>query len=235
MTNSIYTALSRQQGLLQEMQVIANNLANSSTTGYKTDRAVFAEFIVPTGEGSLSMGGLAGHSFNLTQSSLDFTGGKFDLAIQGEGFFVVRTGQGDRLTRAGHFQLSPEGTLIDGQGNPVLSAGGAEIVVPDNAADVKISADGSVSVDGELIDRVGIVVPNGELVRGTGTQFTAADGFVQSEDATIIQGALEQSNVSPVLEVSRMIEVQRAYEAGQTLFEQEDKRISSLISAVRER
>lgn len=235
MSNSIYAALSRQQGLLQEMQVVSNNLANASTTGYKSDRAVFAEFVVPTGEQSLSMGGLAGHAFNLTQSSLEFTGGKFDLAIQGDGFFVIRTGQGDKLTRAGHFQLSSEGNLIDGQGNPVLNAGGSEIVVPDTATDVKISGDGSISVDGELLDRVGIVIPNGELTRETGTQFAAADGYAQSENATIVQGALEQSNVSPVLEISRMIEVQRAYEAGQTLFDQEDKRISNLISSVRER
>ena len=235
MTNSIYAALSRQQGLLQEMQLVANNLANASTTGYKTDRAIFAEFVVPTGEQSLSMGGIAGHSFNMTQSSLEFTGGKFDLAIQGEGFFVIRTGQGDKLTRGGHFQLSSEGTLIDGQGNPVLSASGSEIVIPETATDIKISGDGSISVDGELIDQVGIAIPNGQLTRETGTQFSAAEGYEQSEAATLVQGALEQSNVSPVLEVSRMIEVQRAYEAGQMLFDQEDKRVSSLISAVREK
>ena len=69
MTNSIYAALSRQQGLLQEMQLVANNLANASTTGYKTDRAIFAEFVVPTGEQSLSMGGIAGHSFNMNFSN----------------------------------------------------------------------------------------------------------------------------------------------------------------------
>ena len=75
MSNSIYATLSRQDGLLKELQVVANNIANTNTTGYKTDRAVFAEYLMSTGENtpSLSMGGLAGHNFDLTQGSVKFT------------------------------------------------------------------------------------------------------------------------------------------------------------------
>ena len=237
MSNAIYAALGRQHGLVQEMEVVANNLANSSTTGFKTDRAIFAEYISPTGpqKPSVSMGALAGHAFELSQSSLKFTGGQFDLAIQGEGYFVIQTPQGDRLTRAGHFQLSADGELVDPAGNPVLGTGGNPITVPETAAQVSISSDGSLSADGELFGQIGLATPNGQLLRDTNTLFTAQGGFDPAENATLIQGALEQSNVSPVLEVARMIEVQRAYEAGQALLEREDQRVSQMIGALRER
>jgi flagellar basal-body rod protein FlgF len=237
MSNAIYTSLARQQGLMQEMQVVANNLANSSTTGYKTDRAVFAEFLVSAGDSqdSVSMGGLAGHTFKMAPGEMKFTGGQFDLAVQGEGFFVLQTPQGSRLTRAGHFQLSSEGALIDGLGNGVLGAGGNPITIPPDAAQVSIGNDGSISANGQLIDRVGVVKPQGELLRDSNTFFEAPEGFAQFEEATVVQGALEQSNVSPVLEVARMIEVQRAYEAGQAMMEREDDRISQLITSLRER
>ena len=224
MSSSIYTTLTRQQGLMQEMQVVANNLANASTTGYKSDRAVFTEYLVSTGNSgdhSLSMGTLGGHTFQMEQGGLNFTGGRFDLAIQGEGFFMVETPQGQRLTRAGHFQLTGAGQLIDMQGNAVLGAGGNPINIPEAAGEVTFGADGTIS--------------DGQLTRDSNSYFSAEGGTVQAQDAKLVQGALEQSNVSPVLEVARMIEVQRAYEAGQALLEREDQRISQLITAVRER
>lgn len=237
MSNAIYASLARQQGLMQEMQVVANNLANSSTTGYKTDRAIFAEFLVGTGpaQDALSMGALAGHSFKMEQGSLNFTGGQFDLAVQGDGFFVLQTAQGPRLSRAGHFQLSSESTLIDAYGNSVLGTGGNPITIPEEVSNVSIGNDGSISADGQLIDRVGVVRPQGELQRDSNTLFSAPEGYAQFEEATVVQGALEQSNVLPVLEVARMIEVQRAYEAGQAILEREDQRINQLINAMRER
>lgn len=243
MSNAIYTMLGRQQGLMKEMQVVANNLANSSTTGYKSDRAMFGEFLVATGSqsSSLSMGGLAGHSFAMTQGALKITGGQLDLAIQGDGFFLVDTPQGQRLTRAGNFQMSPDGKLVDSNGSALLSAGGSPINIPQNASQIRIASDGTVSVssgDGippQDVGQVGVVTVDQEatLVRDSNSYFSAPDGHKPAENTEIVQGALEQSNVSPVLEVARMIEVQRAYEAGQTLFEREDQRIGQIISAIR--
>ena len=130
MTNSIYATISRQDGLLKELQVVANNIANTNTTGYKTDRAVFAEYLVSTGNDtpSLSMGALAGHNFDLTQGTVKFTGGQFDVAIQGDGFFAVQTPGGERLTRAGSFQVSADGTLITPDGASVLDSGQTPIL-----------------------------------------------------------------------------------------------------------
>lgn len=237
MSNAIYATLARQHGLMQEMQVVSNNLANSSTTGYKTDRAIFAEFLVgsDSGKTSLSMGSLAGHAFEMEQGGLKVTGGQFDVAVQGDGFFSIETPQGPRLTRAGHFQLSADGTLVDMIGNSVLGAGGGPIQIPVEASQISISADGTISADGELIEQIGVVIPDGELMRDSNTYFSAPGGFGNATDFNVVQGALEQSNVSPVLEVARMIEVQRAYEAGQTLLEREDQRIGQVISTIRER
>ena len=168
MSNAIYATLARQHGLMQEMQVVSNNLANSSTTGYKTDRAIFAEFLVGSDSGntSLSMGSLAGHAFEMEQGGLKVTGGQFDVAVQGDGFFSIETPQGPRLTRAGHFQLSADGTLVDMIGNSVLGAGGGPIQIPVEASQISISADGTISADGELIEQIGVVIPDGELMRG---------------------------------------------------------------------
>lgn len=234
---SVYATLGRQEGLMREMEVVANNLANSSTVGYKSDRAIFSEFIVSGGRNdpSVSMGGLGAHAFDLTQSSLAFTGSDFDVALQGEGYFLVRTAGGDRLTRAGHLQISADNQLIDSNGNAVLEAGGNPITLPPTVQELSIGNDGSISADGQLVGQIGIVLPNDQLLRDSGTYFSAPDGFAPTQDATIIQGALEQSNVSPVLEVSRMIEVQRAYEAGQTMLEREDDRLSQVITALRQR
>ncbi|MGB3625694.1 MAG: flagellar hook-basal body complex protein [Henriciella sp.] len=236
MSNAIYAALARQTGLMNEMQAVANNLANSSTTGYKSDRAIFAEFMARTGHNlpDVSMGGLAAHAFDLEQGGLRFTGGKFDLAIQGEGYFLVETPRGQMLSRAGAFQLNEESELIDSAGNKVLNAGGSAISIPEDARLISIAGDGTISADGQIVDQVGIVVPNGQLLRETNTMFSASDGYQQAEEPRLIQGALEQSNVEPVLEVARMIEVQRAYEAGQALLEREDQRIAKFISTLRQ-
>lgn len=237
MSNSIYTTLARQDGLLKEMQVVANNIANTNTSGYKTDRAIFAEYVMATGPEtpSLSMGGLAGHSFDMTQGTVKFTGGQFDLAIQGEGFFALETDNGQRLTRAGAFQISAEGELVTGDGAKVLSEGSSPIQIPPEAENVTIAGDGTISSAGQIIGQVGIFTPTGQLQRETDTRFVADGGVQPVEGAAVLQGALEASNVSPVLEMARMIEVHRAYEAGQTLMEQEDQRISQFISAVRDR
>lgn len=241
MSNAVYAMLARQQGLMQEMQVVANNIANASTTGYKSDQAIFGEFLASAGSqsSSLSMGGLAGHSFAMEQGPLKITGGQLDLAIQGDGFFLIDAPQGQRLTRAGHFQLSADGQLVDMNGSALLGAGGSPISIPQNASEIRISADGTISIsagDGlppEEVGQLGVVVAEGTLLRDSNSYFSAPDGHKPAENTEIVQGALEQSNVSPILEVARMIEVQRAYEAGQTLLEREDQRIGQVINTVR--
>ncbi|MEM6410081.1 MAG: flagellar basal-body rod protein FlgF [Pseudomonadota bacterium] len=237
MSEALIAALGRQHSLERELAVVSNNIANANTVGFKADRAIFAEYLNPAGidQPSLSLGALGAHDFDLSAGSLNVTGGPFDLAIQGEGFFEVETPLGNRVTRAGNFQLSSEGVLIDANGNSVLSSGGGPITIPGQASDIRITAEGSVLADGVEVERISIVVPGGDIRRDTSTYFISDEPTVPAFTGRVLQGALEQSNVSTVTEIARLIEVQRAYEAGQSMLQREDDRLTQLITIVRDR
>jgi len=125
MENASYTTLTRQSGLMREMTMIANNIANASTTGYRQEGLIFSEFIqrMPDGGESLSMAHGRVRNTSYLPGTMTATGGPFDLAIDGEGFFLVQTPEGERLTRAGHFMPNAQGDLVTPDGHPVLDAG----------------------------------------------------------------------------------------------------------------
>jgi flagellar basal-body rod protein FlgF len=232
MDNAIYATLTRQSGLMREMQLIANNIANAATTGYRQEGLVFSEFIrrIDGGE-SLSMATATVRDTSMLQGSMTQTGGNLDLAIDGDGFFLVETAQGQRLTRAGHFMVSAAGDLVTPAGHMVLDAGGAAIFVPPDAVDLSVSGDGTISTGGQPLGQIGVVLPADPvaLTRETGTLFRSEQGTVPSDTGRVLQGFLESSNVDPVGQIARMIQVQRAYEMGQALLEREDERIRTAI------
>ncbi|RYH07488.1 flagellar hook-basal body complex protein [Tropicimonas sp. IMCC6043] len=228
-----YVTLSRQSGLMQEIQAVANNIANMSTTGFRREGIVFSEFIKAGADAnqSVSLAAARGRHLDLTQGTLEPTGGVFDVAIEGEGFFVVGTPDGERLTRAGQFVPGENGDLMTPDGHVVLDEGGAPIFIPPDAIGLAIASDGTISAEGRPIARLGISIPAdpSELKREGATLFFAAGDLEPVEDARVLQGFLEGSNVNPVVEIARMIEVQRAYELGQSFTDREGKRLSSLI------
>lgn len=236
MENATYTALTRQAGLMREMRVVANNIANLSTTGFRTEGVVFAEHIKSLGpdDPSLSMATAAVRDTLLAQGALAQTGGTFDFAIEGDGFFLVETPGGERLTRAGSFMPNQDGDLVTPEGYRVLDAGGAPVFVPQGAGPVGVAPDGTISAGGQPVGQVGLVRPLNliGMIREDGVRFRADDGFEPALDARVLQGFLEESNVDPVLQVSRMIEVQRAYELGQSFLDKEDERIRGAIRAL---
>lgn len=229
-----YTALTRQSGLMAEMQVIAHNIANSSTTGFRREGVVFSEYVARLeGEPSLSMGYGNARLVDLSQAGLTQTGGTFDLGIQGEGFFLVATPDGDRLTRAGSFTPSAEGVLVNADGFALLDAGSAPVPVPPGARSIAIASDGTMSADGVPVAQIGLWRPADpvSLRHQAGTLFSA-DATEPADAAVIRQGFLEDSNVEPISEISRMIEVQRAYELGQKFLDAEDERQKSVIQTL---
>lgn len=228
--------LSRQSGLMEATQIIANNIANAATPGFKAEGTVFSEYVAAAGRNSpsLSMGYLSAHSTDFTTGALQKTGGTFDFAIEGQGFFKVQTPAGDRLTRAGNFALNAEGTLVDMVGNPVMDDGGSTIEIPPNAVEIIVARDGTLSVDGEPFSLIGVFEPRGEMERAGQNYWRAPEGDTPLEFATVLQGHTEQSNVDPVAEFATLIMAQRHFEAGQTLTEQEHERLSQLISAIRQ-
>lgn len=236
MDNAIYAALTRQSGLMREMRVIANNIANAETTGFRREGVIFSEYLAATGNGreALSMANARGRLLDLEQAGMTMTGGSYDLAIDGPGFFAVQTPEGMKITRAGAFLTNAEGELMNAEGHRLLDEGQAPVQIPPGATSVAIGPDGTVSVDGQQIARVGLfAAPDPEtMLRMGGTLFVADGGLEPAEDTRIQQGFLEGSNVDPIAEISRMIEVQRAYEMGQTLLDREDKRIRDTIAAM---
>lgn len=229
-----YTTLTRQSGLMREMQVVANNIANLSTTGFRREGVIFSEYVSRMQDGpSPSMANGNTRLVDLSQAGVNPTGGTFDLAIQGEGFFLIETVDGQALTRAGVFVPSAEGELVTPDGNRLLDQGGAPVFIPPDARVVAVAQDGTVSADGQPVARLGLWGPADPtaLKHQTGTLF-AADDLQPVEDGTILQGFLEASNVEPVSEIARMIEVQRAYEMGQKFMDAEDQRMRGVIQTL---
>jgi flagellar basal-body rod protein FlgF len=197
---------------------------------------VFAEHVKAL-EGrnpSLSMAHAAGRHSSPVQGALQGTGGRLDVAIEGEGFFLLETPEGERLTRAGAFTPNEGGELVNPDGHRVLDAGGAPILLPPDAGSLGIAADGTISADGAPLAQLAVVLPVDPLTvtRGAGVLFASPSGVEPVEDAVVLQGHLEASNVQPVAEIARMIAVQRAYELGQSFLDREDDRIRLVVQTL---
>jgi flagellar basal-body rod protein FlgF len=234
MDASGYVTLSRQSGLLNQMQGIANNIANASTNGFRREGMVFSEYVQAAGDApSLSMGFGNTRVVDLLQAGLTQTGGSFDLAIEGGGFFMIDTPQGQQLTRSGAFTPGPDGTLKTDDGYDVLDAGGSTIFVPPDARNVAVAQDGTVSADGVPLGQIGLWQPTDplSLTHQSGTRFTAS-GVEPAAGGRVMQGYLEESNVDPLREVADMISVQRAYELGQSFLDREDERARAVIQTL---
>lgn len=236
MDNASYVMLTRMSGLRRELNVVAHNIANSATTGFRKEGVMFSEFVVGMGreEPSLSMAlGNTRQTIQL-QGALSQTNGQFDLAIEGDGYFQLETAQGPRLTRAGLFTPNAAGELVNPDGHRLLDLGGAPVFVPPDAGTISIARDGTVSADGAPIAQLGLFQPADPVTmsRAAGTLFQVEGDIEPVERGQILQGFLEESNVNPMIELSRMIEVQRAYERGQRLMQSEDERIKGVIQTL---
>ncbi|GGO33780.1 flagellar basal-body rod protein FlgF [Gemmobacter aquaticus] len=230
-----YVTLTRQSGLMREMQLIANNIANASTAGFRREGVVFSEYVRRLDDApSLSMAHASARHVDLTPGETEMTGATFDFAIEGEGFFLVETPQGNRLTRAGMFTPSAEGELVNPDGHRLLDQGGAPVFVPPDVGQVMLSSDGTLSAGDEPIARIGLWQPaaDGDLQHEGGTLFRTTQGEVPLDGGRMVQGRIEASNVNPMSELARMVEVQRAYEAGQSFLDREDDRLRTVIQVL---
>lgn len=235
MDNPGYVGLTRMRGLDDELRAIANNIANISTTGFRREGVVFAEVLeqAEVDGGAIAMAQPRAHVTSAEQGGLTQTGGALDLAIQGDGFFQVQTPDGARLTRNGAFALDPDGQLVNLQGHQVMDAGGAAIALPPGAVDVAISRDGVVTVAGEPVTEIGVfTAPPESLRRGDGVTYTADGALEPVDNPLVLQGFVEDSNVDPVRELARLIEVQRAYERSQSFLDAEDQRLRDAINTI---
>lgn len=234
MSDTAYVTLGRQAGLLREFDLIAQNVAHANTTGYRAAGLVFHEHVVrdPAAGPSLSMAGASARRTETTQGALERTGGTLDLAIEGPGYFMIEGGAdgggAPELTRAGAFVARADGTLVTADGRAVLDAGGAPVVLP-AAGRARIAPDGTVSGPDGPAGQLALVQPTDpSAMRRTGGTRFAADETEPVEAPRIVQGFLEASNVDPVVQMARLVEVQNAYQMGQTFLEREDERLRGL-------
>ena len=232
MDNVGYVGLSRNAGLMRQLNSVANNIANISTNGYRREGNVFAEHIkaLDGRDPSLSVSTLSRRFVDLSPGDVTTTSNPLDFAIEGDGFFLVETQNGQRLTRDGAFSRNAQNELITSGGMRVLDDTGGAIVIPSQVKSIEAANDGLIFADGEPIGRLGIVTaePAG-LVREGGNLFRAEDGFDPVEAARVRQFAVEGSNVNAVAELAHLIEVQRTYEISQKFSKDDDERIDRTI------
>ena len=229
MDNALYVAMSRQAILRREMDVVANNIANVDTAGFKVESLISETKSEPLG-GKASGGRNVqyvldrGLSRDFGQGAMSGTGAPLDVAIEGDGFFQINTDAGERYTRDGRFTLDPTGRLVTGSGHAVGGDGGAEILIDPNDGPVTIARDGTISQGEERIGKLGVVrfaSLSGLSKQGDGLYRNDANIAPEAApDAILHQGSVEGSNVNAVLEVTRMIEVTREYEKVSKLMDQ---------------
>ena len=221
MDNALYVGLSRQMTLRRQLDIVANNIANANTTGFKTeDLMVRTEQAKPakTLDGSAPVKFVmdTGVARDFTQGALTKTGGDFDLGIAGKGFFTIQTPAGNRYTRDGRFTTNPEGQLVTESGNLVLDDGGGPLSIDPKLGPVNIGQDGTVSQGAVRVGKIGLVRPDDLSTfakDGNNLYRNTANTTPQPvTDAQIQQGMLEASNVNSVTEITKLIEIQRAYE-----------------------
>ena len=221
MDNALFVGLSHQMVLRREMDIIANNIANLDTNGFKVESLIQK---TEPGAPAMTLGGPRPVKFVATdgvardfgQGALVATGAPLDMAIEGKAFFQVQGSDGPRFTRDGRFTTDAAGRLVTQGGLTVMDESGGEIVIDGEKGQVTVGRDGTLSQGAERVGKVGLFAFEnlGALSKAGDNLFRNVSNLAPTPDAEarLRQGMLEGSNVKPVLEITRMVEVSRAYE-----------------------
>ena len=221
MDNTLLVCLSQQMATYGSIDTIANNLANLSTPGFKRDSTIFEEYVQQTqptedefSPQSVSFVWNRGTARDFSPGRIETTSAPFDFAINGKGYFVVQTANGPAYTRDGHFRLDGQGRIVTEAGDPLQGDGGDVTIAPEDG-DIHVARDGTITGQKGQLGKLQLVQFANEtrLAKQGSNLFTTSDPTRPATDATIKQGALESSNVEPVVEISHMLDVMRAYQA----------------------
>jgi flagellar basal-body rod protein FlgF len=230
MDNALMLALQTQRVLQRRMDVTANNLANVATSGFKADELLFEE-VEDTGATAeeaptdIVFVRDIGMLHRMEQGPIEMTGNALDVALEGEGFFMVEGPNGPLFTRDGAFSLTGEGRLVTSDGRAVLSSGGAPIVLDPQGESPSIGRDGAIRVAGVEAGRIGTAsfAAPGALSKVGDNLWDAQGQAPGAFEGVVLQGALEGSNVRPVTELTRLIEISRAYQSAAKIVAQADE------------
>lgn len=217
MQNGLYVALSSQIALEKRLTTIADNVANISTVGYRATGVKFEDVVSGLGQKSVSFASTGDTYLSGAAGPLDQTGNPFDFAIQGDAWFGIDTPAGTVMTRDGRFTMLETGQLVTLEGYPVLDAGGAPLQLDPRNGQPVAGRDGALRQNGQPVGAIGLFNfdpgPNFTRFGNTGVVPVAEpQPVVDRSDIGVAQGFVESSNVNPVLEMTRLIMVQRAFE-----------------------
>lgn len=237
MENGLYVALSSQVALEKRLNTIADNVANVSTVGYRATGVKFEDVLSGLGDKSVAFVS-SGETYLSTQTGgMRQTGNPFDFAVQGDAWFAFQSPEGPIMTRDGRFTMLPTGELVTLEGYPVLDPGGAPILLNPLAGAPEASADGTLHQNGELVAAIGLFEfePGLDFTR-FGNSGVVPWGppvpIVDRIDVGVAQGFVEDSNVNPVMEITRLIQVQRAFEQVSALLRDSESALDQAISTL---
>jgi flagellar basal-body rod protein FlgF len=238
MENTSYVALSSMTMLTRQMDVIANNMANANTASFKQQYMVVNEYDKnTTGTEKLTMVQDFAVLRDLRQGALVATDNPLDLAIDGNGYYVLETSSGPRYTRGGGFTLDSNGTIVNRSGNPLLDVRNRPIQIPATLSDIRITADGSITGT-DSATRQTQNIAQVRLVKFDNPHYLKelGDGLYETEEspqaadkAQVRQFMQEESNVNPILTLTEMIDVQRRYQSTQNFLDKEDERQRDML------
>ena len=219
MQSGLYVALSSQIALEKRLNTIADNVANASTVGFRATGVKFEDVVSGLDDKALSFVTSGDTYISNTNGPLRETGNPFDFAVKGDAWFGIETPGGAVMTRDGRFTLTENGELVTIEGYPVLDAGGAPIQLDPRNGPPRAGADGSLRQGGNLVGALGLYNfdPGPNFIRFGNSGIVPAgepEPVVDRLDAGVVQGFLEESNVNPMLEITKLIMVQRAFENG---------------------
>ncbi|MBV8168299.1 MAG: flagellar hook-basal body complex protein [Alphaproteobacteria bacterium] len=230
METPTYIALSRQTGMVRDMNVLANNIANASTNGYRGESMMFQEYLARTGtlglRDKISFVQDVGTFRNIKDGPLVQTNNELDLALQGQGYMVIGNPAGDQYARTGMFHLDANRQVVTAEGYPLLQENGRPINIPLGAQKIVVSGDGVMSTEQGEIGRIRLVRFGSDQAMRAGNDglYTTDQAPLPATETRVTQGALEGSNVQPVLEMTRMIQMSRDYASVQSMLDGENTR-----------
>jgi flagellar basal-body rod protein FlgF len=218
MQSNIYITLSAQIAMQHRLDTLANNMANVSTAGFRGEEVKFEQLISQNTNEAVSFVSQGTQHISLSAGELLQTGNQLDVAVRGQSWLAVQTASGVVYTRDGRMQMSPTGELTTLTGNPVLDVSGSPLQLDASAGPPTIGKDGTLSQNGRQLGALGLfrMDPEARLSRGEGASVIADIQPTPELDFNsngVIQGFIEKSNINPVLEMTRLIEVQRSFEA----------------------
>lgn len=232
MDNTNYIALSVQSALRRQMDIIAHNIANVQTGAFKSEKPLFVEALDE--QGDIAYVEDYGVTRDMRPGPLTVTGGPLDLTVQGDGFLVVEVGTDFRYTRNGHLQLNEDRELVTSTGYHVMDIDDRKIEIPLGEDQLTISPDGTISGDIGPIARIGLVEFDNPLLleRAADSLYVASAEPIESTETSLLQGTLEDSNVMPIIEITDMINVLRAYQMNSKLTETDHELTMKTIDIV---